>query len=109
VLGDRVQRNIESRSEVGDPGFAASEQGDDLAARWVSDGRERLIERCRIFNHLVEYSYDDLTRSSRLSLTCLKRVWPRAKLVIVGDAGHDGSNAGIIRELFRATDQFAKL
>src|ERR1700716_2059737 len=68
VLGDRVQRNIEWRSEVGDPGFAASEQGDDRAARRVGDGRERLIERCRIFNHLVEYSYDDLTRSSRLSL-----------------------------------------
>jgi proline iminopeptidase len=38
----------------------------------------------------------------------LKRVWPRAKLVIVDDAGHDASNAGITKELARATDRFAK-
>ena len=37
----------------------------------------------------------------------LKRVWPRAKLVIVDNAGHDASNAGITDELIRATDQFA--
>ena len=37
----------------------------------------------------------------------LKRVWPRAKLVIVDDAGHDASNAGITGELIRATDEFA--
>jgi len=37
----------------------------------------------------------------------LKRVWPRAKLVIVDDAGHDASHAGITRELIRATGQFA--
>ena len=37
----------------------------------------------------------------------LKRVWPRAKLVIVDDAGHDASNAGITQELVRTTDQFA--
>lgn len=37
----------------------------------------------------------------------LKRTWPRADLVIVDNAGHDASNAGITRELVRATDQFA--
>jgi proline iminopeptidase len=37
----------------------------------------------------------------------LKRVWPRAELVIVDDAGHDASNASITRELIRATDRFA--
>ncbi len=37
----------------------------------------------------------------------LKRVWPRAMLVIVDDAGHDASNASITRELIRATGQFA--
>jgi len=37
----------------------------------------------------------------------LKRAWPRAKLVIVDDAGHDASNASIARELIRATGQFA--
>jgi len=39
----------------------------------------------------------------------LKRVWPRAELVIVDDAGHDATNAGITRELIRATDHFAKI
>lgn len=39
----------------------------------------------------------------------LKRVWPRAELMIVDDAGHDASNASITQELIRATDQFAKL
>ncbi len=38
----------------------------------------------------------------------LKRIWPRAKLVIVDDAGHDASNAGITAELVRATDEFAR-
>ena len=37
----------------------------------------------------------------------LKRVWPRAKLVIVNNAGHDASNASITGELIRATDEFA--
>lgn len=36
----------------------------------------------------------------------LKRVWPRAKLVIVDDAGHDASNAGITGELIRATNEY---
>jgi proline iminopeptidase len=37
----------------------------------------------------------------------LKRAWPRAKVVIVDDAGHDASNASITRELIRATNEFA--
>jgi proline iminopeptidase len=37
----------------------------------------------------------------------LNKAWPRAKLVIVDDAGHDASNASITGELIRATDQFA--
>jgi len=37
----------------------------------------------------------------------LRRAWPHAKLAIVDDAGHDASKAGV-RELIRATDQFAK-
>jgi proline iminopeptidase len=39
----------------------------------------------------------------------LKRAWPRAKLVIVDDAGHDASNVSITGELIRATDEFAPL
>ena len=38
----------------------------------------------------------------------LKRAWPRAEIVIVDDAGHS-VNAGLARELIRATDQFAAL
>ncbi|HZC47239.1 MAG TPA: alpha/beta hydrolase, partial [Candidatus Acidoferrum sp.] len=37
----------------------------------------------------------------------LKRVWPRARLIVVDDAGHDASNAAITAELIRATDHFA--
>jgi len=36
----------------------------------------------------------------------LKRVWPRAELVVVPDAGH-GGNENLDRELARATDRFA--
>jgi proline iminopeptidase len=39
----------------------------------------------------------------------LKRVWPRAELVIVGNAGHAPDIAGITQELIRATDRFAVL
>jgi proline iminopeptidase len=39
----------------------------------------------------------------------LKRVWPRAELVIVDDAGHAPMHPGITEELVRATDQFAAL
>jgi len=38
----------------------------------------------------------------------LNRVWPRAKLVIVDDAGHS-ANPALTQELIRATDQFAVL
>ena len=39
----------------------------------------------------------------------LKRVWPRAELVIVDDAGHAASHPGITEELVRAIDRFATL
>jgi proline iminopeptidase len=38
----------------------------------------------------------------------LKRVWPRAELAIVDDAGHDATHAGLAGELVRATDRFAR-
>ena len=38
----------------------------------------------------------------------LNRVWPRAELVIVDDAGHS-VNPGLSQELIRATDRFAVL
>ena len=39
----------------------------------------------------------------------LNRVWPRAELVIVADAGHAADNPGITQELVRATDRYAAL
>jgi proline iminopeptidase len=37
----------------------------------------------------------------------LKRVWPRADLIVVDDAGHAGDHPGVASELVRATDRFA--
>lgn len=37
----------------------------------------------------------------------LRRVWPRAELVIVDDAGHSADNPHLTDELIRATDRFA--
>ncbi len=37
----------------------------------------------------------------------LRRVWPRAELVIVDNAGHAPNNPGVTQELIRATDRFA--
>ena len=37
----------------------------------------------------------------------LHRVWPRAELVLVDNAGHAANNPGITQELIRATDRFA--
>jgi len=37
----------------------------------------------------------------------LKRVWPRAELVIVDVAGHAADNRSVMQELIRATDRFA--
>ena len=39
----------------------------------------------------------------------LKRVWPRAELVMVDNAGHAPTNQGVTQELIRATDHFAGL
>jgi proline iminopeptidase len=38
----------------------------------------------------------------------LHRVWPRAELVIVDNAGHVPNSPGITHELIRATDRFAR-
>ena len=37
----------------------------------------------------------------------LKRVWPRAELVIVDNAGHAADNSKLTQEYIRATDRFA--
>jgi proline iminopeptidase len=38
----------------------------------------------------------------------LGKVWPRAELVVVADAGHAGDQPGITAELVRATNRFGK-
>jgi proline iminopeptidase len=38
----------------------------------------------------------------------LQRVWPRAELIIVDDAGHSPNASGVARELVRAGDRFAR-
>ncbi len=37
----------------------------------------------------------------------LRRVWPRAELVVVGDAGHAGDHPGLTHALISATERFA--
>ncbi len=37
----------------------------------------------------------------------LRRVWPRAELVVVGDAGHAGDHPGLTHALNSATERFA--
>jgi len=37
----------------------------------------------------------------------LNRVWSRAELVIVDNAGHAANHPGLTQELIRATDRFA--
>jgi proline iminopeptidase len=39
----------------------------------------------------------------------LKRVWPRAELVVVADAGHAADHPGLTGEIVRATERFAGL
>ena len=75
---------------------------------WLEDGA--LLRDARVLGHIP-----GIMVNGRFDLQApigwaydLKLVWPRAKLVIVEDAGHDASNASIAGELVRATDQFAR-
>jgi proline iminopeptidase len=38
----------------------------------------------------------------------IHKAWPEADFRLVGDAGHAGSEPGIVHELISATDRFAK-
>ena len=74
---------------------------------WIEDGRllrdaEKLQD---IPGAMINGRFD--FQSPIGNAWALKRVWPRAELVIVDDAGHAADNAGIARELVRATDRFA--
>jgi proline iminopeptidase len=54
---------------------------------------------------IVQGRYDVVCPAA--SAWALHRAWPKAKLVIVRDAGHSMKEPGIRSELVQATDDFA--
>ena len=68
-----------------------------------------LLEDVDRFNHLpgviVQGRYDMVTPPR--SAWALARAWPRARLQMIGDAGHAAGEPGVVDALVRATDAFA--
>lgn len=68
-----------------------------------------LLEDIERFNHLpgviVQGRYDVVTPPH--SAWSLARAWPRARLQMIGDAGHAAGEPGVVDALVRATDAFA--
>ncbi|MED5549908.1 MAG: prolyl aminopeptidase [Pseudomonadota bacterium] len=68
-----------------------------------------LLEDAGRFSHLpgviVQGRYDMVTPPH--SAWSLARAWPRARLQMIGDAGHAAGEPGIVDALVRATDAFA--
>lgn len=68
-----------------------------------------LLEDVGRFNHLpgviVQGRYDMVTPPR--SAWSLARAWPRARLQMIGDAGHAAGEPGVVDALVRATDAFA--
>ncbi len=56
---------------------------------------------------IVHGRYDVVTPLS--TAWALSKVWPAAELHIIPDAGHSSMEPGIVDQLIRATDKFAKL
>ncbi len=72
---------------------------------WLLDAvRERLPD---VPGTIVHGRYDVVTPLS--TAWALKKAWPKADLHIVPNAGHSSMEAGIIDQLIRATDTFAKI
>jgi proline iminopeptidase len=69
-----------------------------------------LIDSAPRFNHLpgiiVQGRYDVVTPPQ--TAWSLAREWPRARLRMIGDAGHAAGEPGIVDALVRATDSFAE-
>jgi proline iminopeptidase len=67
-----------------------------------------LIENANRISHIpgviVQGRYDVVT--PMMTAWALHRAWPEADLRVVQDAGHAGSEPGIVDELVRATDRF---
>jgi proline iminopeptidase len=68
-----------------------------------------LLEDAARFNHLpgviVQGRYDVVTPPR--SAWALAREWPKARLQMIGDAGHAAGEPGVVDALVRATDAFA--
>ncbi|OLF73987.1 proline iminopeptidase [Maricaulis sp. W15] len=68
-----------------------------------------LIEDAERYNHLpgviVQGRYDVVTPPQ--TAWSLARAWPRARLQMIGDAGHAAGEPGVVDALVRATDAFA--
>ncbi|MAC90699.1 alpha/beta fold hydrolase, partial [Maricaulis sp.] len=68
-----------------------------------------LIEDAERYNHLpgviVQGRYDVVTPPQ--TAWSLARAWPRARLHMIGDAGHAAGEPGVVDALVRATDAFA--
>ncbi len=69
-----------------------------------------LLEDAARFNHLpgviVQGRYDVVTPPR--SAWALAREWPKARLQMIGDAGHAAGEPGVVDALVRATDAFAE-
>jgi proline iminopeptidase len=76
---------------------------------WLTGGRG-LLENIGRVRHipgvLVQGRYDVVCPAK--SAWDLHAAWPESTLIIVPDAGHSASEPGIIHELVRATDRFAR-
>ncbi|HTV17345.1 MAG TPA: prolyl aminopeptidase [Polyangiaceae bacterium] len=107
---------------IPDPEYIARTGGDEFSyafARieahyfkhdaWLGGGRG-LIENVRSIRHIpaviVQGRYDVVCPVK--SAWDLHRAWPESELIIVPDAGHSAHEPGIVHELVRATDRFAR-
>lgn len=70
----------------------------------LEQAREKLRD---IPGTIVHGRYDVVTPLS--SAWALKKAWPKADLHIIPDAGHSSMEPGIVDQLIRATDRYARL
>ena len=56
---------------------------------------------------LIQGRYDMCTPTK--TAWDIHKAWPEADFRLVGDAGHAGSEPGIVHELICATDRFAEI
>jgi proline iminopeptidase len=76
---------------------------------WLTGSRALLanIDRIRHIPGVIAQGRYDVVCPAK-SAWDLHQAWPEAELHIVGDAGHSASEPGLLDELIRATDRFAR-